>query len=75
MLISGDYTPTPQASLIARRGTKFIKRKDIEQLKCIDLKWSQEKIDRHIRATYFPPFEPPYVLIKGEKYLLQPKKK
>ncbi|MEY2898949.1 MAG: hypothetical protein RL138_1002 [Bacteroidota bacterium] len=75
MLISGDYTPTPQASLIAKRGTKFIKRKDIEQLKCIDLKWSQEKIDRHIRATYFPPFEPPYMLIKGEKYLLQPKKK
>ncbi len=74
MLISGDYTPTPQASLIAKRGTKFIQRKDIEQLKCIDLQWSQEKIDRHIRATYFPPFEPPYVLIKGEKYLLQPKK-
>lgn len=72
-LIAGDYTPVPQSSLVAKRGTQFILRKDIDKIKCIDLAWPEEKIARHIRATYFPPFEPPYTLIQGEKYYLQPK--
>lgn len=72
-LIAGDYTPIPQASLIAQRGTKFYLRKDIDKIKCIDLKWPEEQVARHIRATYFPPFEPPYTIIQGEKYYLQSK--
>jgi len=42
-------------------------RKEINELKKIDLSWPKEKIERYIRATYFPPFEPPYAEVAGKK--------
>lgn len=66
-ILQGNYTPIPQNTLITERGTSYHFRKEINDIKQIDLNWSAEKIERHIRATYFPPFEPPYTLIEGKK--------
>ncbi|MBK8442879.1 MAG: hypothetical protein IPL35_05435 [Sphingobacteriales bacterium] len=67
-ILEGNYTLTPQESLHAARGTAYHHREDIESLKKIDLNWDKEKIERHIRATFFPPFEPPYCIIEGKKF-------
>lgn len=66
-IFQGNYTAIPQSELIAERGTSYHFRKEINAIKQIDLQWSAEKIERHIRATYFPPFEPPYAIIEGKK--------
>lgn len=66
-IISGNYSPIVQEQLIPVRGTSHHYRQEIEHIKQIDLNWNAEKIARHIRATYFPPFEPPYTLIDGVK--------
>ncbi|MEZ4883759.1 MAG: formyltransferase family protein [Chitinophagales bacterium] len=66
-ILQGNYTPIPQNELIEARGTSYHFRKEIEEIKQIDLNWPAEKIERHIRATYFPPFEPPYAMIEGKK--------
>lgn len=63
----GNYTLIPQSSLIAERGTSYHYRHEIDALKEIDLDWSAEKIARHLRATYFPPFDPPYSWVAGRK--------
>ncbi len=72
-LLAKNYKAVPQAKLIAKRGTHYYKRSDIQAIKQIDLNWDREKIDRHIRATYFPPYEPPFTLINGTKFYIQPK--
>ncbi len=66
-ILQGNYKPIPQSELIEARGTSYHFRKEINDIKKINLNWSAEKIERHIRATYFPPFEPPYVMIGEEK--------
>lgn len=66
-LISGDYKLTPQKEFIAKRGTSIHYRKEIAEIKEIDLDWSSEKINRHIRATHFSGFEPPYSIIDSKK--------
>ena len=66
-IIQGNYTLTPQQNLLADRGSSIHYRKEIEELKKIDLSWDEEKIGRHIRATYMPGFEPPYTMIGKEK--------
>jgi methionyl-tRNA formyltransferase len=58
---------TPQAQLIADRGTTLHFKNEINTLKCIDHKWPAEKILQHIRATYMPGFEPPFMIIDGVK--------
>ncbi|MFK7907034.1 MAG: formyltransferase family protein [Chitinophagales bacterium] len=70
-ILQGNYTPIPQSDLIAERGTSYHFRKEINDIKQINLNWSAEKIERHIRATYFPPFEPPYAIVKGKKSYLR----
>lgn len=70
-LISGDIHPISQQSLIASRGTSFHFRKEINDIKVIDPNWDTEKIERHVRATYFPPYEPPYMLVGGKKVFLK----
>jgi len=65
-IIGGDYKLTPQASLIARRGTSMHFRNEIESVKCINPGWDKEKQKKHFRATYFPPFPPPYYLENGK---------
>ncbi len=66
-IIAGKFIPIEQAHLIKERGTSLHYRKEINDLKVIDLTWNEEKIDRYIRATYFPPFPPPYAVKDGKQ--------
>ena len=58
-IISGNFSLLPQESFQGKRKTSIHYRKEINQVKNIDLNWSGEKISRYIRATYMPGFEPP----------------
>jgi methionyl-tRNA formyltransferase len=66
-VLAGRYTPTPQQDLVPARGTSLHYRKDIQPLRQIDLSWPADQIDRHIRATSMPGFEPPYAVLGGKK--------
>lgn len=66
-IIAGTYTMTPQADLVETYGTSLHLRREIAALKQIDLSWDAEKIDRYIRATSMPGFEPPYTIAGGKK--------
>lgn len=66
-IVAGDYQPVPQQALEAEYGTSLHFRKEIASLKQIDLNWDKTTIERHIRATLMPGFEPPYCIINGEK--------
>ena len=66
-IISGDFELIPQASLLPKRRTSIHYRNEINDLKNIDLSWSKEKIERHIRATSMPGYEPPYTIIDNQK--------
>lgn len=71
-LISGNYQPVSQKSFYGKRKTGFYLRSDIEKIKKIDLAWDKEKILRHFRATYFPPFPLPYAMIDGQRVDVTP---
>lgn len=71
-LLTGDFKRVPQHEMVASRGTALHYRREIEQMKQIDLSWPPEKISRHIRATWFPPYDPPYAMVDGTKRLLGP---
>jgi len=66
-ILNDKYTLTAQESLIPVRGTKTVYRKDINKLKEIDLEWDKDKIERHIRASLMPGFEPPFFMMDGKK--------
>lgn len=66
-ILVGDYSRTPQKQLYSQRSSNFHLRNEIHDIKQIDPKWSDEKIDRYVRATYFPPFPPPYFVKNGKK--------
>ena len=66
-VIDGNYNPVPQQSLVHKYGTSLHYRNEIATLKQIDLSWDREKIERHIRATFMPGFEPPYTIVDGKK--------
>ena len=66
-IINGNFELMPQNFYKEKRNFSIHYRKEIERLKVIDLNWSKEKIERHIRATSMPGFEPPYTVINGEK--------
>lgn len=66
-IADGKYDAVPQSSLEAKYGSSLHYRNEIKDLKHIDLGWDKEKIERHIRATLMPGFEPPYCIINGEK--------
>jgi methionyl-tRNA formyltransferase len=70
-IINMEYTPKPQ-NLFTDRPKNFHLRNEIEGIKQIDLDWPKEKIERHIRATYFEAFEPPYAFVNHEKMYLTP---
>ena len=70
-LVRGKYTKTPQAALLGTRSTSLHFREEIGRLKAIDLDEPEELIHRKIRATYMPGFEPPYIMVNGQKLLLQ----
>ncbi len=65
-ILQGDKEPIPQNKFTDRKKS-FHLRNEIDDLKQIDPAWDDEKIDRHFRATYFPPFPPPYFMKNGEK--------
>ena len=73
-IVHGRYTFKSQQSLLDARGSSIHYRKDIASLKEIDLSWPADKIDRHIRATSMPGFEPPYTMIGDKKiyFSIQP---
>jgi methionyl-tRNA formyltransferase len=66
-ILTGEYILTPQQTLESKRGTSLHYRREMSNIKQIDLSWDKEKIDRHIRATSMPGFEPPYTIIGGRK--------
>jgi methionyl-tRNA formyltransferase len=66
-VVNGNYKPVPQEMLAAKFGSSIHYRKEMADIKQIDLGWSKEKIERHIRATSMPGFEPPYCFINGVK--------
>jgi len=66
-LISANYELKPQESYFNQRKTSFHYRKEIEEVKKINLNWNKDKIKRYIRATYMPGFAPPYFLINNQK--------
>jgi len=66
-LIQKKYRLNPQKEYVEERGTTIHYRKEINDIKKIDLDWPHQKIKRHIRATYFPGFEPPYCTIDSQK--------
>lgn len=66
-ILIGKYQLKDQSTLIAERGLNIHYRKDIEQLKRIDLNEDAHKIKAKIKATYMPGFEPPYCEIDGNK--------
>ncbi|RYD57115.1 MAG: hypothetical protein EOP56_09960 [Sphingobacteriales bacterium] len=69
-IINGNYTATPQTTLESIHGTSLHYRNEIAKLKEIDLDWDKDKIERHIRATSMPGFEPPYCMMNGKKIYL-----
>ena len=71
-IISGQYQPIAQESLVAQYGTSMHYRKEMAGLKEIDLGWEQEKIERYIRATSMPGFAPSYFVVDGKKIPLIP---
>lgn len=66
-IMAGQYDLVPQQVLEAKYGTSLHYKNEISTLKQIDLDWESDKIQKHIRATYMPGFEPPYCIINGEK--------
>jgi len=62
-IVSGEYNTIDQESLLSERKTSFHLRKDIGKIRKIDLNWDEDKINRHLRATMMPGFEPPYTMI------------
>ncbi len=72
-IVNGNYTPLPQALLVPKFGTSIHYRHEINRLKQLDPTWDKTKIDRHIRATSMPGFEPPYFLEDGKKMYISPR--
>ncbi len=66
-IMQGNMKVISQQSLVALRGTSIHYRKEMNEIKQIQLDWDEEKISRHIRATFMPGFEPPFTLIDGQK--------
>lgn len=66
-VVSGQYKLVPQQLLEPKFGTSLHYRNEMDRLKVIDPSWDKEKINRYIRATSMPGFEPPYYLKGDEK--------
>lgn len=65
-IIQGHYKRIPQGEIV-KSLKSFHLRSEIHDIKKIDISWDESKIDRYVRATYFPPFPPPYAMVKGKK--------
>lgn len=69
-VLSGNYKLLPQELLEPKYGTSLHYRKEMAQIKLIDMNWDKEKINKHIRATSMPGFAPPHCFVNGEKVYL-----
>ena len=58
---------------IKKKGT-FYSKNSIEDLRIVNPNWDCEKINRIVRACYFPPYEPAYIWKSGKKKYLRPRK-
>jgi methionyl-tRNA formyltransferase len=67
MLKKKDIRRKPMCS-----GGIFYNRMSMERIKNIDINEDPEKIERIIRASYFPPYELAYIIIKKKKNYLIP---
>lgn len=68
-IVTGNYTKMPQQLLEAKYGTQLHFRSEMANIKELSLQWDAERIERHIRATSMPGFEPPYCIVDGKKVL------
>jgi methionyl-tRNA formyltransferase len=66
-IVHNNYQKVPQQLLTPKYGSSLHYRNEMDPIKTIDLSWEQEKMERHIRATSMPGFEPPYCIIDGQK--------
>ncbi|MEZ5047060.1 MAG: formyltransferase family protein [Chitinophagaceae bacterium] len=66
-IVTNTFQRISQESLINTRGSSLHYRNEINAIKEIDLNWDSEKIQRHIRATFMPGFEPPYAFVNNQK--------
>ncbi|HYC39255.1 MAG TPA: formyltransferase family protein [Chitinophagaceae bacterium] len=73
-LLRRNYSLTPQQDLVASRGSRIYRRKDIERLKQINVDDPVPLIVKKVKATSMPGFEPPYFIHDGEKYYIIPEK-
>ena len=71
-IVKGNYNPVAQELLVAKYGTNLHYRREMADIKVIDTGWDKEKIERYIRATAMPGFEPPYFIIDGRKVAITP---
>lgn len=70
-LLSGSYQKITQAELAKDRPVSLHFRNEIDKLKSIDLNQPGEVIEKIIRATYMPGFEPPFTYLNGKKVYFQ----
>lgn len=66
-LINGNYTKIPQSALLETRKENLHFRNEINKLKLIDLNQDSTTIEKTLRATYMPGFEPPFAMIGDKK--------
>jgi methionyl-tRNA formyltransferase len=66
-LRAGDYQKHPQTEQAGQRPASLHYRSEINRLKQIDLNQGRTEIEKQIRATSMPGFEPPYCLIGGKR--------
>jgi len=65
-LISGRYSSTPQTGV-----RQYFGRTDLPSREVFP-GWKREKIATYARAFYFPPFEPAYMMMEGQRIRLIP---
>ncbi len=66
-MLSMELKAIPQSTLEGEYGSKLHYRSEMNSIKKLDLLWPEEKIMRHIRASYMPGFPGPYFMIDGQK--------
>jgi len=74
-LVKGRYTATPQSELLKTRKESLHFRSEIASLKQIDLNQEASVIEKTLRATYMPGFEPPFAIMNGRKVYFRPEDK
>ncbi|MBL4624935.1 MAG: hypothetical protein JKY42_07335 [Flavobacteriales bacterium] len=64
-IIDNNIECIPQKNLPQSRKRGFHLRNELKEIKNIQSDWPVEKQKRYFRATYFPPFPPPTLVLKN----------